>query len=100
MKVNKCPVSLKIAYNSERHAKQSMDRINSTERKPPTHKELKTSYKCEHCGKWHLSSISKSVANAIQNNMAAQNNKVVTKKQQKEYIDNRLEYLKKKNKLK
>lgn len=91
MKVNRCPVTLKVQYNNERLAQLSISTINKQNK--DTHKRLQTSYRCEYCQKYHVSSMSKAKTTAIQKNMKEQSVKVIEKKGMNEYIDARLDYL-------
>lgn len=99
MKTSKCPITLKLQFNNERHARNAIKKINSEieqNKRFINHKRVKTTYKCEHCGKIHISSINHSTAKAIKNHIDNRKESKVEKKDIPEYMESRLEFLEKK----
>lgn len=91
-----CKTTLKVCFSSKRLAKKAIDSFN----KQVGENRLKTTYKCGHCSMWHNSSMDPNKATRISERIKHREQMKVDKSNHSEYIDKRLEYLLRKNRMK
>jgi hypothetical protein len=97
--VKRCKVTIKVMYRTTKEAKEAIKSINEQNKLTKGIRTLKGFYLCEHCNKYHITSMSKDDKRKKEYRETLYKKTQENKEGYNDYINQRLELLKKRNKL-
>ena len=98
-RVFECRITLKKMYRTTKEAKEAIETINELNKGKKGIRKLKRYYLCEHCGKYHITSDSNNDKRKREFRLNLKKQTEENKQGYNDYINQRLELLKKRNKL-
>ena len=94
-----CRITLKKMYRTTKEAKDDIEKFNELNKGKKGIRKLKGYYLCEHCNKYHITSMSNDDKKKREFRLNLKKQTEENKQGYNDYINQRLELLKKRNKL-